>query len=300
VTDRHATRVLVVGGTGMLGHKAWQILRDRMEAWCTVRDRRAVEHTGLYAGDRVIDAVTADDFASIERAFSVARPTAVVNCVGIVKQLKAASDPIPSIVINALFPHRLAALARSTGARLIHVSTDCVFAGSRGHYAEQDPPDAYDLYGRTKLLGEVAGPGCLTVRTSIIGRELAATTGLVEWLLAQRGGRVKGFTHAIFSGLTTASLARVLADVIERHASLEGVYHVAAAPITKYDLLHRLNEAFGAGVDIEPSDSLRIDRSLDGAAFARATGLSAPGWAEMVADLAHDPTPYEDWRRRRV
>lgn len=284
----------------MLGHKVWQTFRDRFETWVTVRDARPFAHTGLFESPRVAYGATAEEFNTVEKAVSAARPDVVINCVGIVKQLKAASDPIPSIVVNSLFPHRLAALARSTGARLIHVSTDCVFAGSRGHYAEQDPPDAYDLYGRSKLLGEVSGSGCLTVRTSIIGRELAATTGLVEWLLAQRGRQVKGFTHAAFSGLTTAALARLLSEVIEHHAALEGVYHVAAAPITKYDLLHRLNDAYGAGVEIEPSDSLRIDRSLDGAAFTRATGLRAPGWPEMVAELANDPTPYEEWRRRRV
>jgi dTDP-4-dehydrorhamnose reductase len=230
----------------------------------------------------------------------VVRPTVVVNCVGIVKQLKAAGDPVPSISINSLFPHRLATLASAAGARIIHISTDCVFRGDRGHYSERDTPDASDLYGRTKLLGEVSGPRCLTLRTSIIGRELSATTGLLEWFLAQRTGRAKGYTHARFSGVTTHALADVLADIIERHPGLAGVYHVASRPISKYDLLKKLNDAYNAGVDIDASDDVHIDRTLDGSAFQKATGLTIRSWDEMIGQMASDSTPYEEWRRTGV
>lgn len=300
MTGPSTIRVLVLGGTGMLGHKIWQLFRGRFDTWVTARALDTPGARTLLAGDRTTTGVNADDFDSIVRACAVARPAVVVNCIGIVKQVKAAHDPIPSIAINSLFPHRTAALAGAIGARMIQISTDCVFAGTRGHYSERDPPDASDLYGRTKLLGEIGGPGCLTVRTSIIGRELAATTGLMEWFLAQRGRRARGYTHARFSGLTTHALAEVLADVIERHPDLSGVYHVASPPISKYDLLTRLNQAFGADVDLEASADVRIDRTLDGTAFQRATGLSVPGWDEMIAGLAADATPYEEWRRTRV
>jgi dTDP-4-dehydrorhamnose reductase len=293
-------RVLVLGGTGMLGHKIWQLFRDRFDTWVTARALDDLPARELFAGDRAIPRVSADDFDSVVRACAVARPTVIVNCIGIVKQVMAAADPVPAISVNALFPHRAAALAGALGARLIHISTDCVFAGTRGHYSERDMPDAYDLYGRTKLLGEVTGPRCLTLRTSIVGRELSATTGLLEWFLAQRGGRAKGYTGARFSGLTTRTLAEVLADVVERHEELEGVYHVASRPISKYDLLNKLNDAFATGVDIEASQDVRIDRTLDGSAFHRATGLAVPQWDDMIAALAADPTPYEEWRRTRV
>jgi len=181
---KNTPRVLVIGGTGMLGHKVWQVFRDRLDCRVTVRNREPYRHTGLFADDRILDGVRADDFPTVARACAAAVPSVIVNCVGIVKQLKSAAEPLPVIEINALFPHRLAATARELGARLIHISTDCVFAGTRGGYSERDEPDAHDLYGRTKFLGEVPGPGCLTLRTSIIGRELAATTGLVEWFLA--------------------------------------------------------------------------------------------------------------------
>jgi dTDP-4-dehydrorhamnose reductase len=300
MTDSSGIRVLVIGGTGMLGHKVWQVFRERFDTWVTVRAHQDYSGTGLFTGDRVIADVRVDDFDSVVRACAVARPAVVVNCVGIVKQLKAAADPLPSLSVNALFPHRTAALANALGARMIQISTDCVFSGTRGNYSERDPPDAGDLYGRTKLLGEISGPGCLTLRTSIVGRELTATTGLAEWFLAQRGKRAKGYTHACFSGLTTRALAMLLGDVIERHPALEGVYHVASQPISKYDLLCKLNHAYAAGVDIERSEDVRIDRTLDGSSFQQATGLTIRGWDEMIAEMASDPTPYEEWRRRRV
>jgi dTDP-4-dehydrorhamnose reductase len=293
--------VLVLGGTGMLGHKVWQRFRQRFDAWVTVRrETRDDAFDGLFSGERVLRGVTAEDLAAVERVFDVVRPTVVVNCVGIVKQLAAAADPIPSITINALFPQRVAALAQRAGARVIQVSTDCVFSGTRGLYSEDDVPDARDLYGRTKLLGEVSGPGQLTLRTSIIGRELSATTGLLEWFLAHRGGTVKGFTQAYFSGLTTAALAEVIADLIEQQPALGGVYHVVAEPISKYDLLCKLNQAYGAAVLIEPSGDVQVDRTLNGAAFRAATGLESPSWDRMITALTADPTPYEEWRHARV
>jgi dTDP-4-dehydrorhamnose reductase len=300
MTESSPTRVLVLGATGMLGHKVWQVLRQRFDAWAAVRRVGRHRATGLYEGPQVIEDVTAENFSSVERAVAAARPHAIVNCIGIVKQLKAAHDAVQSIAINALFPHQMADLAAKSNARLIHISTDCVFSGTRGHYTEDDVADANDLYGRTKFLGEVAGDRCLTLRTSIVGRELSATTGLLEWFLGHRGGRVGGYTAAHFSGLTTLALARMIGDVIERVPALSGVYHVASEPISKYDLLIKFNRAFDAGTEIEPSDALRIDRTLNGGRFAAETGLSAGSWDTMVSELAADPTPYDDWRLERV
>lgn len=300
MTQKSPPRVLVLGATGMLGHKVWQVLGRRFDTWAGVRRVEPHRGTGLYDGPHVIESVNAEDFSSVERAVATARPHAIVNCIGIVKQLKAAKDAVQSITINALFPHQLADLAGTSNARLIHISTDCVFAGTKGHYTEDDFADANDLYGRTKFLGEVGGEGCLTLRTSIVGRELSATTGLLEWFLRHRRGRVGGYTAAYFSGLTTVALARVIGDVIERVPALSGVYHVASEPISKYDLLIKFNRAFHAGIEIEPSDAVRIDRTLNGGRFAAATGLSAGTWDTMVSELAADPTPYDDWRLERV
>lgn len=213
------------------------------------------------------------------------RPEAVVNAVGIVKQRGAAKEEIPSLEVNSLFPHRLALLCEATGARLVHMSTDCVFSGRKGNYTEEDIPDAEDLYGRTKLLGEISEPGCVTLRTSIIGLELSRKRGLIEWFLAQKG-EIRGFTKAIYTGLTTAEMSRVIERVLVQQPDLSGVWQVASEPIDKYDLLTRFSKVLGReDISIVPDDSVWIDRSLSAVAFEHATGYHAPGWNEMLEEL---------------
>jgi dTDP-4-dehydrorhamnose reductase len=287
------TRVLILGGTGMLGHKLWQVARERFETFVMVRGgpERCAEY-GLFDPRRTIEGVSAEDFGSVIEAVAEARPDVVVNCVGIVKQRAAANDPIANITVNALFPHQVARLCQGMGARLIHLSTDCVFSGRRGGYSEADEPDPNDQYGRAKLLGEVSSGGCLTLRSSLIGRELGTCQGLLEWFLSQRGGTVRGFRRAIFSGLTTAAMARIICEIVERHPHLEGVWHVASEPISKLDLLLLIREALHLDVRIEPDDSAVIDRSLDDRRFREATGMAPPSWPAMIAELAADPSPY--------
>lgn len=291
-----ARRVLVLGGSGMLGHKLWQVLDQRMDAYATLRTtEHPAARPALLDPARTIPQVAADSFDTVERALDSAQPQVVVNCIGIVKQAREARDPIPSISINSLFPHRLAALCRAEGVRLIHVSTDCVFSGRVGRYTEDDIPDPVDLYGRSKLLGEVEDGDCLTVRTSIIGRELSGTSGLLEWFLGQPT-EVRGFRRAIFSGLTTQALSRMIASIIIDHPDLSGVRHVASTPISKFDLLCLLKNAYRLSVEIVPDDEIACDRSLDGTRFEQETGLQSPSWREMVAELAADMTPYERLR----
>lgn len=287
-------RVLVVGGAGMLGHKVWQLGQERFETWATVRSLTpALQALGLGDPARTCLGVDAFRFETVEAALDRVRPDAVINCVGVIKQLAGAKDPVQSITINSLFPHLLARACASRGARLVHISTDCVFDGSRGHRQQSETPDAPDLYGRSKALGEVTGPGCLTLRTSIIGRELHGASGLVEWFLSRRGQSADGYRHAVFSGFTTAELAAIIFRLLERHAGLEGLYHVSAAPIDKLALLEMLNEAYAAQVAVTPRDEPRIDRSLDSTVFREATGYLPPTWVEMVRALAADPTPYD-------
>jgi dTDP-4-dehydrorhamnose reductase len=294
-------KVLILGGSGMLGHKLWQALAPRFNACVTFRGPAgAYAYTGLFDPARSLGGVSAQDFDSVARAFAVVRPETVVNCIGVVKQDAAAKDPLTSISVNALFPHRLAQLARVAGARLIHLSTDCVFSGREGNYDETARSDAEDLYGRTKLLGEVEGEGCLTLRTSMIGRELQGAHGLIEWFLSQEGGRVRGFKHAVFSGLTTAALAEVIAEIISGKRELSGVRHLAAEPINKLDLLSLVKEIYGLRVEIEPDEAFVCDRSLDGSRFRSETGIRAPAWPEMIERMRADSTPYDKIRRVNV
>jgi dTDP-4-dehydrorhamnose reductase len=291
-------RVLIIGGAGMLGHKAYQLFRRRFDTWTTdLLGYNNYARYDIYDPDRFVGGVDVSNFDSVVRAVADVKPDVVFNCVGIIKQLKAAKDPIVSLVINSLFPHRLANLCRAGGIRMIHMGTDCAFSGRKGGYTESDVSDAYDLYGRTKYLGEVGAPGCLTVRTSIIGRELTTSNALVEWFLGNKGGKVRGYKKAIYSGLTTIALANVVADILEKHPNLSGMYHVASRPISKFDLLCLINEIYGLNVQIEPDDEFACDRSLDGSRFCKETGFNPPTWAEMVAEMHHDPTPYHLWRK---
>lgn len=294
-------RLLVLGGTGMLGHKLWQEAEGRLDAWATVRG-------GILEGpaaavldpERTLTGVRADDIGGVASTIDECEADVVVNCIGIVKQADAATDPVTAIRVNSLFPHEVAALCRERGKRFIHISTDCVFSGSRGAYSEGDSPDAADLYGRSKLLGEAAGPGSLTIRTSIIGRELESSLGLVEWFLGEAGKTVRGFTKAIFSGFTTQALAQVLIEVIGEHQDLEGLWHVSAEPIDKNSLLEMLRDAYRVEVDVVPDDSVVVDRSLDSGRFRSETGWKPSGWQEMIDAMAADPTPYEEIRRSRI
>lgn len=289
-------KAMILGGRGMLGHKLCQILRERFTTFATVRQPNCAD-IEPFNRVSVVAGVDAFSFDQIAGKVSSIKPGVIVNAIGVVKQASAAGDPLTSISINALFPHQLARLARGSGARLIHISTDCVFSGRKGNYSENDISDAVDLYGRTKYLGEVSGPGCLTLRTSMIGRELNGCHGLVEWFYSERNGHVRGFKNAIFSGFTTQALSRIIADIIEKHPKLEGVYHVAADPISKFDLLKLINDQAKLNIEIEPDESFRCDRSLDGSEFRSATDFVSPSWSDMVTALTHDPTPYYEIRR---
>lgn len=271
----------------MLGHQLLRTWAGRHDVTVTLRQPLAAyASVGLFSVENSIDRVEATDRRRLTEVLDKVRPEVVVNCIGIVKQRSEAKAAIPSIEINALLPHRLLELCQLYGARLIHLSTDCVFSGRTGNYRESDPPDPMDLYGRSKLLGEVEEAPGLTLRTSIIGLELSRFTGLVEWFLAQRG-IIHGFTRAIYTGFTTRELARVLDHVFVNSPRLHGVWQVASMPITKYDLLVRLAQALDrTDVDIVIDDGFVCDRSLRADAFAAETGYVAPSWDTMIDELA--------------
>jgi dTDP-4-dehydrorhamnose reductase len=282
-------KVLIVGGGGMLGHKLYQTLQPEFEVYTTVRGLCSTyESLDLFERDRVFENI---DLSAEERIANVIRglkPDIIINGAGIVKQVRSAKNAVETITLNSLLPHRLHELAGEIGARLILVSTDCVFSGSRGNYAENDTPDAADLYGRSKLLGEIDDQNCLTLRTSIIGRELSTKHGLLEWFLSNGSGSVKGFGKAIFSGFPTVVFSQIIKGILTDHPDLTGLYHVSSSAINKLELLGLINERFDAGVKIVPSDELVIDRSLDSSRFRSETRFEPLEWPEMIDILAED------------
>jgi dTDP-4-dehydrorhamnose reductase len=228
--------------------------------------------------------VDADNFDTVIRALASIQPNVVINCIGLIKQLPISSDPLSAITVNSLLPHRISLVCRTAGARLIHISTDCVFNGTKGSYTEEDPSDAQDLYGRSKFLGEVSYPHCVTMRTSIIGHELKGKLGLIEWFLAQEAS-IRGFTKAIYSGFTTVELARIIRDIVLPNKELSGVYHVSSEPISKYDLLNLVAAKYGKTVNIEPFGDFVQDRSLNSDYFRQITGYRPPSWEELVDEM---------------
>jgi dTDP-4-dehydrorhamnose reductase len=276
-------RVLVLGASGMLGHTVLRVLTQQAD-WAvfgTVRSESARRNFDSAIARRVFSGVDIESHDSLVRSFESTRPEVVINCVGIVKQLPEAFDPLQAILVNSLLPHRLSMLCALTGARLIHISTDCVFAGDKGGYVESDPSDAKDLYGKSKYLGEVSNEHSLTLRTSIIGHELHHGHGLVSWFLAQEG-KCQGYTRTIFSGMPTVVLSQIIRDVVIPRPDLHGVYHIAAEPISKFNLLTKVSEIYGKEIEIVADDKVILDRSLDASRFQSQTGYIAPTWDQMV------------------
>ena len=278
--------ILVFGAGGMLGNAVFRVLSEKPDwkVYGTLRSGSAKRFFPRDAVARLIAGVGVECHDALVQTFNQVRPDLVINCVGLIKQLADAQDPLRAIPINSLLPHRLARLCELASARLVHISTDCVFSGKTGNYRETDFPDAEDLYGRSKFLGEVAYAHTVTLRTSLIGHALQGTHGLVDWFLAQIES-CRGYTRAVFSGLPTVELARVIRDMVVSNDMLCGVYHVAAAPISKYELLKRVAEVYGKRIEIIPDHRLVIDRSLNADRFREATGYVAPGWSDLIPSM---------------
>jgi dTDP-4-dehydrorhamnose reductase len=279
-------RILVLGVSGMLGHTVFRYFSEHtaIDTFGTLRSSQALAFFPTLQHTKLITGVDVEQFDSLTAVLANVKPTVVINCIGLVKQLAKANDPLLALPINALLPHRLARLCTLLNARLIHISTDCVFSGQRGFYSEQDVSDATDLYGRSKALGEVLDHELvLTLRTSIIGHELNSQHGLLEWFLAQQNS-VKGYAKAIFSGLPTVELARVIADYVLPN-QLYGLYQVASEPISKFELLRLFATEYGKSIEIVADSALIIDRSLNGAKFQQVTGYKSSDWATLVRNM---------------
>jgi dTDP-4-dehydrorhamnose reductase len=277
-------RVLVLGATGMLGHTVFEhfFAAGDHEVWGTVRNDQAARAFSPAEQARLRRGVDVLDEAALTATLDDLAPDVVINCIGVIKQLAAAHDPLVVLPINAMLPHRLARWCAAHQARLIHISTDCVFAGTRGGYTEADRPDTIELYGLSKFIGEVTDqPGALTLRVSIVGHELASHHSLIDWFLSQEGS-ARGYTRAIFSGLPTIELARLLRTVVLPRPDLHGLYHVSAAAISKCELLQIVARVYGKSIAIVPDDSVIIDRSLNSQRFSEATGYVAPSWPHLV------------------
>ncbi|PHM47213.1 dTDP-4-dehydrorhamnose reductase family protein [Xenorhabdus miraniensis] len=286
-------RILVLGASGMLGGSLFRHFSSskNYDVLGTTRSENAVHLVKQQGFENIISNINVDNLSSIEDVIRDFKPDFLFNCIGIIKQLDAAKNNICSIEINSLFPHKLAKICTKYGAKLIHFSTDCVFSGEKGNYFESNIPDSTDLYGRTKHLGEVTYSGHLTLRTSIIGHELASHHSLIDWFLSQ-SIEVKGFSKAIFSGLPTCYMAEIIDNYVLPCSSLSGLKHLSVSPINKYELLNLVNSIYGKNIHIHESQDLVIDRSLNSDLFKKETGFQADSWNNLIKKMHNEYNKY--------
>lgn len=275
--------ILVLGVSGMIGNNMFRVLSESQiyNVCGTVRDKSNLRYFEPSLVDRVFSGINAENPDEIMFIFDKFKPDVVINCIGVTKHKQRSNDALVSVPINTIFPHRLAGICKLISARLIHISSDCVFSGLKGNYVEQDLPDAYDVYGKSKALGEIIYPNTITLRTSTLGHELQSKYGLLEWFLSQLGN-CEGYRRVVFSGLPTVVFSQLVRDEVIPRQELIGLYHVSSQPINKLKLLEMIADEYGKIINIRPDEKLVIDRSLDSSRFHRATGYIAPEWSEMI------------------
>ncbi|NOR69583.1 MAG: sugar nucleotide-binding protein [Methylomarinum sp.] len=277
-------RILILGITGMLGSAIYRELckEKKHDVWGTLRSERGLRYFSTEHHDKLLCNIDVLDHDNLINVFETVRPEVVINCVGLIKQLADSKSPLTALPINAMLPHRLANISSLMGARLIHISTDCVFSGTKGMYVESDTSDAEDLYGKSKYIGEVIDRShAITLRTSIIGHELNSQASLVDWFLSQ-GRVVEGYKKAIFSGLPTVELASVINNHILPAPNLSGLYHVSVEAIDKYSLLKLIADIYQKNIEITRDEQVCINRSLDSTKFQRDTGYKVPEWGYLI------------------
>ncbi|MEK7357586.1 MAG: SDR family oxidoreductase [Bdellovibrionota bacterium] len=288
-------KILILGAGGMLGHKLCQVLgREFGQVYGTVRKPRGSyePRKDIFGQTELIENVDVANESELIAALDKVRPNVVCNAIGLTLRKQNSSSAVDLIRLNSLLPHLVARWCAENKSKVIHFSTDCVFAGHTGGYTEESVPDAEDLYGRSKLLGEVAGPEALTLRASIIGRELEGGTELLEWFLSQNGQKTKGYSRAIYTGVTTLEMAKIVGRLIREHGKLNGLYQIASEPISKLDLLRLVAQKMGLSIEIEPDSSVVVKKDLVGSRFEAESGIRVSSWNEMVANVAADPTDY--------
>tara|TARA_B100001093_G_C26706058_1_gene961259 strand:+ start:206 stop:1075 length:870 start_codon:yes stop_codon:yes gene_type:complete len=278
-------KILIFGASGMLGNNLFNIFSEKtnFETYGVVRNKKKINNMSKYSIN-LKEISDVRNYEEISRVSEKISPDVIINCVGIIKQREDIDDKTQTIQINSLLPHLLLNISKNVGAKFIHFSTDCVFSGKEGNYTEKHSPDAEDIYGLSKRLGEINGEGALTLRTSIIGHELDTKKSLIDWFLSQKR-IVKGFKNAIFSGLTTTEISKVLENIILNNDDLEGLFHLSVNPINKFDLLKLVAEIYKKDIKIIEDNHVIIDRSLNSSNLRSITGYNPPSWRELITEL---------------
>ena len=288
--------VLILGASGMLGHMLVRVFspHHRVIGTTSSQYNSGSLLAKLLDRDSWIGGIDVRSLNRVDELVREIQPDVVINCVGVIKQKMESSNITDAITINSLFPHHLASLCESQNCRLIHFSTDCVFDGAPGIKKVSDTPNATDIYGTTKRLGEVDYGDPITIRSSIVGAQIVGNESLFQWAISQKGKSIKGFTGALYSGLTTMTMSKVILEIVDNFPQLSGIQQIASEAITKHDLLRKLNAALGLNLDICADNTIIYDRTLDGSEFVEQTGVRIPTWDEMIIEFAGDQAFYSN------
>ena len=280
------TKVLILGSTGLLGNNLLKYfsIKSNFECFGIVRknsDKKKLK----YIKNIKLYKIDFNKPGNIRKVFDRIKPNIIINCIGVIKQVVNSNMNSEIIKVNSFLPHFLSELVNENNKiRLIHFSTDCIFSGLKGNYLEKDIADAKDIYGVSKMLGEVNYPNALTLRTSIIGHELKTKHSLLNWFLSQKKS-IKGYKNAIFSGLTAPEIARVLIKYVFPNRKLKGIYHLSGKPISKFDLLYIVKKVYKKKIKIMPDLETKINRSLNSGLFKKVTGYKPPTWNKLIQEM---------------
>ena len=290
-------RILILGGNGMIGHKMYQMIsKVNEDTWVTLRnDLSTYKFSDIYNHEKVIDNIDLSDFKKMLNTLNEIKPDIILNACGITIRRGVEKIKSDTILLNSVLPHILNEWVTLNNKKLIHFSTDCVFSGKKGNYSDSDIKDANDLYGTTKSLGEIIDSKfTITLRGSMIGRELEYKTELFEWFLKQSGKNIKGFDEVIYSGITNVKMGEIVLRVINYYPNLSGIYNVSSKPITKFDLLKLCNVYFGINSIIEMDNSYTNNKNLISDKFFNEIGIEQPNWNDLIRQLKDDCLIYNN------
>ena len=278
-------KVLILGSDGMIGHKIAQSLNDECELILSSRKSISLDTIGVKRGKILFHDLITDNLDSMLKKIF---PDLIINCAGITTRRGVKDNIQNTRLLNSDIPHKLDSWANLNSKKLIHFSTDCVFSGSRGNYLDNDISDANDTYGKTKAAGEVNSFNTLTIRCSMIGRELYNFTELFEWLVKNKNKNIDGYSKVFYSGITTVRMGKIISKIIKEDINLTGIYNISSIPISKFDLLHKLSNAFGLNVDITENKNIKSNKVLNSKKFTEITGIKTPDWDDLISEFVED------------
>jgi len=289
-------KILILGAGGMLGHKLYQTLSKTYDDVIPVfrKNKEHYHKFNLYKPEKMIGNTDVTDQSKLLAVLNSVKPDIICNCIGKTTRKINSEDSQSVIYLNSFLPHFISKWSSENNSYFIHFSTDCVFSGKNGPYKPNDFRDSRDLYGLSKILGETNSKYGLTIRTSIVGREIENQTEFFEWIFSSKNKSVSGYKNVFYSGVTTNYLSEVVAQLITKDSKSHGLLQVASPPISKLNLIKKVNSLFGLGMKINTDASKVSNKILSPVKFTITSGIKTQTWDEMLNTLKKENSYYEN------